>query len=86
MTCQAAGSIRRPWTARPRWRGQIACKGGRGFMTCASVIHIKSNGQALRYVLSMDRNSLYIWLWLAWMAFLVVGIAYVLFSAGATWL
>jgi hypothetical protein len=31
----------------------------------------------------MDRNNLYIGLWMIWMAFLVVGIAYVLFSEGA---
>lgn len=50
------------------------------------MIHIKSRGQALHYTPPIDRNSLYLWLWLIWMAFLVVGIAYVLFSAGATWL
>lgn len=44
------------------------------------------DGQAPPYALPMDRNNLYIWLWLIWMAFLVVGIAYVLLSAGATWL
>jgi len=28
----------------------------------------------------MDRNTLHIWLWLIWLAILVVGFAYVLFS------
>jgi hypothetical protein len=31
----------------------------------------------------MDRDTLYIRLWLIWLAILVVGIAYVLFSGGA---
>jgi hypothetical protein len=31
----------------------------------------------------MDRDTLYIRLWLIWLAILVVGIAYVLFSVGA---
>ena len=36
--------------------------------------------------LPMYHNNFYIWLGLMWMAFLMVGIAYVLFSQGATWL
>ena len=39
-------------------------------------------GATLRYAVSMDRSALYIWLWLIWMTFLVVGFTYVLFSAG----
>ena len=35
---------------------------------------------ALQYASPMDRNTLYIRLWLIWMAILVIGFAYVLFS------
>jgi hypothetical protein len=31
----------------------------------------------------MDRNTLYIRLWLIWMAILAIGFAYMLFSVGA---
>jgi hypothetical protein len=34
----------------------------------------------LRCASPMDRDTLYIWLWLIWLAILVVGFAYVLFS------
>ena len=35
----------------------------------------------------MDRDTLYLWLWLIWLAILVIGIASVLFSVVAfSWL
>jgi hypothetical protein len=35
---------------------------------------------ALQHASPMDRNTLYIWLWLIWMIILVIGGAYVLYA------
>ena len=47
------------------------------------LIHIKRSAAVFRYAAPMDRNTLYIRLWLIWLAILVVGGACVFFSMGA---
>ena len=46
------------------------------------LIQINRPGGA-EYVPPMDRDTLYIRLWLIWLAIMVVGVAYVLSSMGA---
>ena len=41
---------------------------------------------AQQYVSYMDRDTLFLWLWLIWLAILVIGIAYVLLSGVHSWL
>jgi hypothetical protein len=38
---------------------------------------------ASRYAAAMDRDTLYLRLWLVWLVILVVGVAYVLSTMGA---
>jgi hypothetical protein len=78
MTSQAAGSgwrriVRLLWSRQRRQQGPQR-------LHDTSIDPDQIVAVALQYTSPTDRNTLYIRLWLIWMAILVIGFAYVLFS------